>query len=287
MNTYIIYHSRDLDGYTSGAIVKKKFPEGILLGYDYGKPFPEIPNGQTIFMVDVTIPVPQLLMLADRSDTVTVIDHHISFMNEVNQYVLPGNLIMELNDKRAACELTWEYLFPGELMPMAVFLLGEYDTWRNQDMTRWEKRILPFQYGMRMICQSAETWPTSLFNDNTADGTWPVQVIIDKGATILEYQQLIDERAMRGAFEFEWRGYKILAVNAGGINSNAFKSRLDNTKHDIMMPFYYNGKSWNFSLYTEKDIDCSVLAKAMGGGGHKKAAGFQVTTVDELPFILA
>ena len=52
-------------------------------------------------------------------------------------------------------------------------------------------------------------------------------------------------------------------------------------KYDICMPFYYNGKkhAWSHSLYTNKDdVDCSYIAKALGGGGHQKAAGFTMKT---------
>ncbi len=34
-----IYHSADLDGFTSGAIIKRKYPNAKMIGYDYGNPF--------------------------------------------------------------------------------------------------------------------------------------------------------------------------------------------------------------------------------------------------------
>lgn len=50
-----------------------------------------------------------------------------------------------------------------------------------------------------------------------------------------------------------------------------------------MMPFVFTGKKWVFSIYsTHPEIDCSVLAKKYGGGGHKGAAGFQCIGM-ELP----
>jgi len=50
-----------------------------------------------------------------------------------------------------------------------------------------------------------------------------------------------------------------------------------------MMPFQFDGKKWTISLYTTKDeIDCSVIAKSNGGGGHKKAAGFQVEDISKV-----
>ena len=45
---------------------------------------------------------------------------------------------------------------------------------------------------------------------------------------------------------------------------------------DIMMPFYFNGTDWTFSLYTLRDdIDCSAIAKRYQGGGHVRASGFK------------
>jgi hypothetical protein len=54
-----ICHSRDLDGYTSGAILKLKYPEIKLIGYDYGQPIPwdQIPVGEAVIMADVSLPM--------------------------------------------------------------------------------------------------------------------------------------------------------------------------------------------------------------------------------------
>ena len=35
----------------------------------------------------------------------------------------------------------------------------------------------------------------------------------------------------------------------------------------------YNGKSWNYSLRSEK-VNCSEIAMKYGGGGHKGASAF-------------
>lgn len=275
-----IYHSRDLDGYTSGAIVKRKFPDAIMIGHDYGKPLvlPEY-HPEPIIMVDVSEPMPKMLEIAKLCNyNFTWIDHHKSAIKEFNDFVGNGESFCKavLQDGKAACEIAWEYLFPDEDMPLAVQLLGEYDTWRNQNIKKWEERILPFQFGMRMECSSPETFPVSYFSDNSPDGVWPIQCVINNGKTILKYQSQVNEKACHGAFEFEFEGLRAICLNGGGFNSDVFKSVYNPEKHDIMMPFCFNGKFWTISLYTTHDhIDCSVIAKLKGGGGHKKAAGFQ------------
>ena len=41
--------------------------------------------------------------------------------------------------------------------------------------------------------------------------------------------------------------------------------------------FHFDGKQYNFSLYNDNGlVDCSLIAKQFGGGGHKGAAGFRL-----------
>lgn len=281
-----IYHSKDLDGYCSGAIVKHKYPEIELFGYDYGQPF-EFDRfiGHDVIMIDVSLPMKDMLRLAVTCQHLTWIDHHISAINDF--YKLHSgeqgmkNITAVLENGIAACEGAWKYLFPYAEMPTAVKLTGEYDTWRNQDKFRWDNAILPFQFGMRMFCNSPETFPEELFEHYDIITDNPVYKIIHDGKLILSYQKTQNERACKSSFEIEFEGLRAICLNNGGANSQVFDSVYDESKHDIMIPFVFTGKHWTFSLYTtKKDIDCSVIAKSKGGGGHKQAARFQLK---ELP----
>lgn len=55
-----IYHSRDLDGYACGAIIKKKYPEATLIGFDYGQGLQKlldlISRDDEVIMADVSLP---------------------------------------------------------------------------------------------------------------------------------------------------------------------------------------------------------------------------------------
>ena len=288
---YCVYHSRDLDGYTSGAIVKMAMEEGntecVLIGYDYGQPFPyeKIEAGRPVVMVDVSLPMAEMVKLAEHTGGMfTWIDHHISAITEFNEMVVPdkdSNFYIQavLDNTISACEAVWRFFFPHRALPIAIELLGKYDTWREHDTEYWKTDILPFQYGMRQICSSPETFPQAIINDS-----FFVRDVKSDGVTILKYQKQIDAIAARSAFEIDFMGYKAICINGGGFNSQAFESVYDESKHDLMMPFKYDGVKWIFSLYTTKEIDCSKLAKEMGGGGHKKAAGFQSPNIPEFIF---
>lgn len=277
-----IYHSRDLDGYTSGFIVKRKYPDAVLIGYDYGQPIPwdKLPKGEPVIMIDVSLSMTDMLKLAMHSGDLTWIDHHISAINEFNSRSWPGREMKAVLDNGiAACEIAWGYFFPNESMPEAIKLLGEYDTWRNTDKKRWENQILPFQFGMRIHCSSPETFPINVLDhDISYEKVWD---IIEQGNTVLKYQAQVNEsQCKKASFEFNFEGLRAICLNGGGFNSDVFKSVYDPEKHDVMMPFQFNGQFWSISLYTTHDhIDCSAITKLKGGGGHKKAAGFQVQDI--------
>lgn len=285
-----IYHSRDLDGWTSGALVKLKYPDCKMIGYDYGQPFPweQITDMEPVIMVDVSLPMKDMAGLSRTcAQTLTWIDHHISAINDFKEFKDPDlqSTAAILDNTISACEATWNYLFPDKQMPESVKLLGEYDTWRKKDEDRWENKILPFQFGMRTLCQSPETFPYYLLDDDIKD----IVEVTKYGNVILNYQRQMNEVQCKRSFEevitFADKKYSAIYHNAGGFNSDLFKSVYDPKKHDIMVMFQYDGKTqnWIFSLYsTNPEMDCSILAKSMGGGGHKGAAGFQVKSIEEV-----
>ena len=272
-----IYHSRDLDGFCSAAIVKKKYPDCELFGYDYGQDFPfEKFEGVDVVMVDVSLPMKDMAKLSQITKSFLWIDHHKGAIEEYHKTAEAFSAIFgtRLLIGIAACELTWKHFFPNSRMPMAVQLLGEYDTWRNDLPLHWEKTILPFQFGMRLRAKKPEDIIYYLTSESAVIGP-----VIDSGNIVLQYQRSQDERAMKGSFAIEWEGYNVLCLNRGLCNSLTFDSVYTEEAHDILMPFYFNGCEWIYSIYTKKNINCVELAKKYGGGGHMQAAGFQTKTL--------
>lgn len=74
-----------------------------------------------------------------------------------------------------------------------------------------------------------------------------------------------------------------VALNSAQRGSWQFNSVYDPSQHDAMVVYCMlkSGK-YRVSLYsTKEEVDCGAIAKALGGGGHKGAAGF---ICDELPW---
>ncbi len=290
------YHSADLDGHCSGAIIKMAFPECDMIGINYGDEFPwdDIGPDELIFMVDFSIqPFEGMLRLNQSCGTLIWIDHHISAIKESEVY---GNKFYGLQrDGIGACALTWEYTWEylkslGHFytedfqnissesdLPTFIKLLAEYDVWNHSD-----PRTLSFQYGMR---QQPNTWPDNQDFWNSLFDVEEVQRITEIGGTILKYQLAENEKYCSAcAFETELDGLKCIAINKMLTNSQLFNSVWDSQKYDAMLTFGWRKGKWTVSLYSDRDdIDVSSVAKKHGGGGHKGAAGFQC---EYLPFNL-
>ena len=286
---HCFYHSSDLDGHCSGAIVKYKFPEAQMHSINYGQQFAwdkVNTKEDVIIMVDFSLqPFVEMAKLhTEFDDRLIWIDHHISAIEESKSWKDGDN--KSLNDKinglrmvgLAGCELTWKHFFPEIEMPNAVRLLGRYDVWDHKD-----PNVLPFQMGIRL----ENTWPDaknmsmwqdyfSKFSENLIKDT------INEGKTILKYQKQENEKYAKScAMEIDFKGFKAIAINKLLTNSQLFDSVWDESKYDLMITFGLRANGmWTMSFYTTKEnVDCSQIAKSFGGGGHRQAAGCNFKTL--------
>ena len=135
--TVCIYHSTDLDGFMSAAIVKHWFinynmnckindeyytanervitnkPDNTLhfIGYNYGQPIPDLSEYDQVIMCDISFPKQEMgKLLTKLNGNLIWIDHHISAIND-NKELMSVDTLYGLRDtKFAACELTWFYI---------------------------------------------------------------------------------------------------------------------------------------------------------------------------------
>lgn len=272
-----IYHNADLDGYCSGAIWKTVYPDGKLIGMNYGDDVPwDRLIGADVTVVDFCLqPWSEMERLLGIAKSVTWIDHHKSAIEEWQRLECPY-ILGSRDTTKAACELTWEYLHPEKPMPRGVFLLGDYDCWRHSDPD-----TMPYQMGMRLYDMdpaSEDAMPrwSSVFASSPQCHTDTLR----DGRPILTYQQQQNAKAAKAIWlPVEFDGRQWMAVNQGGINRQFWDAIWD-ASFDGKLSFVRSRKHWTVSLYSDT-VDCSEIAKRHGGGGHQGASGFQC---QELPF---
>ena len=295
-----IYHDQDLDGLASAAIMKKAHPDIRLIGFDYGRDYQalkeQVGDATHIFMADVSLPPHQMIDLAFGREQLFWIDHHISAINEWNDgQARPDNIGTHLLDGTSACELCWDYFFPGKILPTGIYLLGRYDTWRKEwreedphygkDLM-WDTDILAFQFGMRTVRRNNIDFihDNLLVDGYISQAMGTVDKITESGRDILSYidqqRQFIAKHPIEVTYNGPGGPLKGIALNTTEFNSGAFDPIWDPEKYHFMMPFRNLGTHYKCSLYTTReDVDCSAIAKTLGGGGHRKAAGFQTPYV--------
>jgi len=317
MKTICIYHSRDLDGWVSAAIVKKAIKHDVLidlntgeeggkmianpdtlymLGWDYGDPIPDLSEYDKVIMCDVSFSFENMVELISNKNFIWI-DHHISAIKELvkyeNENIIDNQPIIEglQDDQFAACELTWEYFFPNEEMPEIVRLLGRYDCFGHKG-TDEEQKVLEFQYAAREEISNYDDAYDALCADIDHDLT---QDWIKSGRIIYNYLCAEAEQTYKKAFPIELMEpavgnvqygattRKFLCVNQERFNPINFGIDYHKDGYDGFACFWYKDGKWSFSLYNDNGkVDCSAIAKQYGGGGHLGAAGFVVDNLDEI-----
>ena len=181
----------------------------------------------------------------------------------------------QVSDTYTAISKDMGNVFLRKLMcPKTLHLINRWDIWDIDD------RIIDFNYGLDI------DGPKDLlrvFESEEIDYQTQAKAIND-GAKICRYIQKEDkENCDKNGFEltinYEGEKYSCFALNTNHYSSLTFGDRMN--EFDICMPFSYNGKCWRYSMYTnKKSIDCSVIAKSLGGGGgHPQAAGFSTNNL--------
>lgn len=296
-NVVCFYHSRDLDGHCSGAIVRAYEKEltdrdvkcvGIDYGYDESTIFDNVAEKDTVYVVDFTFKVEDFVKLQEMGCEIIWIDHHASKIDDPQYAQIDIKLRGVRLVGRAACELAWNYLFGGET-PEVVKQVGAWDLWKFDDpITK------PFYAGLNLMATEPEDdlafedgWMV-LFNEKpewTSETPSEVYVnILNLGSVVLEQEYRVAERAMKKSYDAMFHGHKFLVCCGQFKSSEDFVSALRDD-HDGILWYYWDGKRWKFSLRSEKIDVAAIATKYEGGGGHKAAAGFH--TVDMPSEVLA
>ena len=299
-----LYHGADFDGKCSGYLVKEAYEElGFHvtlepIDYNYPTPWKLIEGKDVVVICDFSVSPEDILGIASMCGKLIWIDHHISaiktwelfLQNQVADINMLTNITTVLVDGQAGCELTYDYFNPGKQRPYAIHLLGRYDVWDMSNLNLWNNSILPFQWGLRSHTMDPRTedgcrdWE-HLFGSNSADN---ISIISNDGKIILTYQLATNEWYCKYGREIDfadrsgtYKGFRTFAVNTGMKSSLVFQHLIDKDAYDLYMVYIHTKDGFEISLYnTNGKIDCSVIAKSYGGGGHRGAAGFKSMTAD-------
>lgn len=285
MEHQIIYHKSDLDGVFSAAIAAialkrmgAKEEEITFNGWTYGNEVPGLKEGSEIYILDLTLPDMESAVreAIGKGSSITWIDHHKTAIETYKDSIV--SMIKGIRRiGTAAVGLTYEFFFGVKtIVPKFVDYLSRYDVWRSEDRD-WED-VIGFQYYVRAKVGLDVGKAMELFNsEGHSNETKPR---VETGKLILEY---IDGKNKNEILSYAFKG-KVDGMNAVFMNTTEFNSTTFNSATtedvEVVVPFCIlpDGKV-RLSLYyvgSREDGDISGIAKSFGGGGHAKAAGFQL-----------
>jgi hypothetical protein len=252
--SHILYHAGCPDGFGAAYAAWKKF--GVCSTYipiNHGDPLPELPATADVLMVDAAYPRAKHLDLVSRVRSVVVVDHHKSAQEDIGD--LP-NTHFDMDHSGAV--LAWQHLHDA-LTPTLLKYIEDRDLWRFGLPDSQEISAALSAYPMQF-----ELWDS--FN---------VRHLAVEGIAILRLKmQKVVEMCER-AFWGKVCGHDVLVVN-----TTVFGSEVGNElcKANPSMPFaayFFEKKGLRcWGLRSVGDFDVSAIAKKLGGGGHRNAAGF-------------
>jgi oligoribonuclease NrnB/cAMP/cGMP phosphodiesterase (DHH superfamily) len=263
-----------MDGFCAAWIARRMFPNAkfVAVQYDDGG-FPQVEHGATVYILDFSYKPDIIRDLAERSQKVTVLDHHKTAEQNLNPLMgKVNNLIIRFDMNKSGGRLAWEHFYPANNPHWLVDYTEDHDLWRHR---------LP---NTKEIAAYIYSWPLDFeIWDNWSRFPHPPQEWVNEGAAILRKERLIVNNHVAQAREIEMGGHRILAVNATVLFSDIAGKLAEDRPFGACYFEKANGRRQWALRSRDGGIDVSVIAKAYGGGGHKNASGFE-ESIDTNPW---
>lgn len=269
MSTICIYHGPNcLDGFAAAWVFnryakQKEIDVEYVVGIYQSSP-PDV-TGKNVYLLDFSYKKDVLLEMASKANMIYVLDHHKTALEEL--YGLPENVNFVFDMDSSGAMIAWNYFFPDEKTPEIINHIQDRDLWKFElkDTKKIIAAVASYDLDFEVWDDLIERYDKSL--------------LIIEGETLLRKQEKDIETLIRDmAFRKDIAGYDVPVINIPSM----FASDVGNIM-SIGEPFaasYYDVKDGRiYSLRSQPEgIDVSEIAKAMGGGGHKHAAGFKITS---------
>lgn len=271
-NVVVIYHADCRDGFGAAYAAWKKFGDNATyIPRKTQLPPPENLMDKEIYILDYSYTKETLEDLAEHNCSVIVVDHHQSAEAAVTAF--PQNVF---DQSHSGATLSWMHFHPDTPLPRLLLYVEEHDLWKNALPHSGEIAAIIGEYPFTF-----ETWDelVRLFEDHAN-----FQKLVERGAILRAY---IDKHVAELASFAElvtFAGHEIYAVNCARPYRSAVGNRLAEMHPPFSVVWYHYDGAFHVSLRSIEDFDVARIAEKYGGGGHKRAAGFQCEKWEEIPF---
>jgi nanoRNase/pAp phosphatase (c-di-AMP/oligoRNAs hydrolase) len=279
----VVFHYPCQDGLTSAWIVwkyhKLKDIDITLYPIQHGVDLDinKFKDNKVIFC-DYSPSLEVLNLIEMSTKEICILDHHISA-----QRVLENKKYAIFDMNYSGAGLTWLYFFPTIEMPLFIQYIQDRDLWT------WKlEGSKEFTAGFSTICETYNMKDFdslfSLFDNIESKMDYYKEIGTVMNNMILSKARAIADKHITTITKY--KGYNVCIVNCIEYVSEVGSIITSNPLIDFAVLWKYNHPTQEYivSLRANNKVDCSVIAKQYGGGGHKNAAGF--TIKGGLPFNL-
>lgn len=295
MNTYILFHAGCWDGLVAAWIARSTLSrveagDRIFIPVQYDQPAPILKGPCNLYILDFCFPREQMVRWWQGKEAddpyikeMVVIDHHKTSAGLLRELTEKKHNMPELGVYRtikfdlskSGGRLSWEYFIAGDtgMQPPGVV-----DYTEDRDLWAWK---LP---GSREVNACLRSYPMTFETLDKFGRLTYQQLYMEMfaaGEAILRRERQIIDSHVQFAKPIKLLGYdNIPVVNATALNSEITGEL---AKGKPFAASYFDTKDgkrvWSLRS-AENGIDVSELAKSVGGGGHKHAAGFSEDAVN-------
>ncbi len=267
-NILVLYHADCMDGFASAWAAWKKL--GHTAHYQavrHHTPLPQFTAGMKLYIVDFCYPITELVSAATKASKIIVLDHHISAQNDFANYRkradIPTNLEFHFIQEHSGCLIAWQYFQGDTTPPILLQHIEDHDLWRHQ---------MP---DTEAICKALYLHLPIHFS---AFANLKLGTLRREGKILLKQQQLNISRLLKTRHAIKLKDYTGLAVNAPPMFASDLGHALAEKSGTFGLTYFYHGKRqcYECGLRSIGEFDVSELARTLGGGGHKNAAGFSI-----------
>ena len=287
MKPLVIYHDNCADGYAACfAAWLKLGDEAEYVACSYGKQadtFLETYLGRLterdIYILDFSFSKPIMKYLISENKQVIWLDHHKSafemWCDEERTYTKHEDKYhtIILDNNKSGAYLAWEFFHPGTEVPMLIKHIDDRD--------RWVFKI-PGTKEFNAALRSYEPWSFEQWSEllnNWAD-------FYTEGTAILRAHDQNVQSVVKGSARECLIAYDNPDYYDGpgliGLAANCPSHLSSDVGHELAIKSGTFGLCWHMQsdgrikceLRSNSDFDVSAIAKAFGGGGHARAAGF-------------
>ncbi len=275
MKPVLIYHADCRDGFGSRFAFWMKYGDSMeYIPAYYQREFNIDLSGRDVFFADFSFDPNKMIEIKNKANSLTIIDHHVSAERKLAN--LKGaaydEFIYDVNHSGAY--LSWKYLFGDSNIPHMIHCIEDFDLWRHsiKDSGKVLLYIDSFEY-------SEEIWKDLALEINPESEKY--KDVLLQGAAIERFKDMQLNKLLEKKHTLVIGGFEVPALNSSWCYAELCNKI--NVDKPFAAVYHWNIDRYNFSLRSDENgMDVTKIAEMYGGGGHKRASGFSVSSLEKL-----